>query len=275
MNREKNLSKNLPALALLLLLLPGLSACGPTASATPAVQTVEVTQEVNRLVMQEVTREVTKIVEVPVTVTPAPTLEPTSTPDPNATGAPDLPQATLPEYTDCLYGPATFYVYKTSFPAGQQVEVVGRSQDAGWLNIEEVGGWNSCWIPAEKAQLQAGRVADLPVAKVILPRSEYEFGSPLTTSATRNGDEVTVSWEAVYMSADEIQGYLIEANVCQGGKLVHLPVFVGLTFEQNTGTLTTMIQDEAGCAEPSTAHIVSVGKRGFAEWEKIFWPAYP
>ncbi len=165
-----------------------------------------------------------------------------------------------------------FYQYKTSFPAGQQVEVVGRSDDSEWIAIEEVGGWNSCWVRATQADLQNARVEDLPVATTLLPRSEYEFGSP-TPVVRREGDEVMLSWEAVYMSADEIQGYLIDAYVCQNGQHIHLPVFVSKTFEENVGTITTKITDEAGCAEPSTAHIVSVGKRGFAEWEKIFWPA--
>ncbi len=231
------------------------------------------TQVVTRLVTQEITQEVTLIVPVPVTVTPAPSQTPTATPDPNPTATSALPQANLPAYTDCLYGPGTFYVYKTSFPAGQSVEVVGRSQDGNWLNIEAVGGWNSCWIQAAHAQLQSGRLEDLPIVKPFLPRSEYEFGSPQTTTVQREGDQVTVSWEPVYMSADEIQGYLIEARVCQGGQMTNLPVFVPVTFKTNTGILSVQILDEAGCTEPSTAHIVSMGKRGFAEWEKIFWPA--
>ena len=150
--------------------------------------------------------------------------------------------------------------------------MLGRSEDAGWISIEEVGGGNSCWIPAGEAQLQGGQVEDLPLAPTQFPRSEYEFGSPSAT-ARRSGDEVTVSWETVYMSADEVQGYLIDAYVCQGGQYIHLPVFVGVTYEQNTGTLTTTITDEPGCTELSRARIVSMGKRGFAEWEKIFWPA--
>jgi len=219
---------------------------------------------------QIVTREVTRVVEVFVTATPAPTLEPTATPDPSA--ALLLPQATLPEYTDCFYGPAAFYVYKTSFPAGQQVEVLGVSEEGGWLQVQEAGGWNACWIEVSQAQLVGAAVADLPVVSPLLPRSEYEFGSPLTITTRRDGAVVTVSWEAVYMSADEVQGYLIDAYVCQGGQIVHLPVFVGITYEENTGIISAQITDEAGCTAPSTAHIVSMGTRGFAEWEKIFWP---
>jgi hypothetical protein len=136
-----------------------------------------------------------------------------------------------------------------------------------------VGGWNSCWIQVSQAQFQSGRVEGLPVAAPMLPRSEYEFGSPLTITAHRDGNEVTISWKAVFMSADEVQGYLIDAYVCQGGQQIHLPVFVAKTYEENTGTISVKITDEAGCVEPSKAHIVSMGRRGFAEWEKIFLPA--
>jgi hypothetical protein len=263
-------------LAFSLAFLIGASGCSAAQAATAPTQIV--TQEVTRLVTQQVTQEVTRVVDVPVTMTPLPTLESDSTPqanatDPSASYPAALPQAVLPQYTDCLYGPATYFSYKTSYPAGHSVEVVGRSEDAAWIEIEEIGDWNSCWIPAGQAQLQSGTVADLPEAPVTLPRSEYEFGSPYT-SAKRKGDEVTISWKAVYMSADEIRGYLIDAYVCQGGKFIHLPVFVAKTYKENTGTISVTIIDEAGCAEPSAAHIISVGLRGFAEWEKIFWPPH-
>ena len=245
----------------------------PLPASEPAVTPVGLTQVVTRLVTEDATREVTRVVEVPVTVTPLPTMEATATPVPSTPDATGLPLTALPDYTDCLYGPAAWYVYKTSFPAGHWVEVVGRSPDAAWLNIEEVGGWNSCWIQASQAQLQRGRVEDLPVVTTMLPRSVLEFGSP-SAAARRNGDQVTVSWKAVYMSADEVQGYLIDAFICKGGQLVQQPVFVPVTYAENVGTISVKITDEAGCADPSSAHIVSYGRRGFAEWEKIFWPPH-
>ena len=276
MNKLKTLLKTYQVLTVALVLVFAGSACTsplPTSADAPVVHSVEMTQVVTRVVTQDVTQEVTRIVELPVTVTPAPTLESTFTPADSPTVPTGLPLATLPQYTDCLYGPASFYVYKTSFPAGQQVEVVGRNSDASWLNIEEVDGWNACWILASQAQLQSSSIEALPIVDTRLPINKYEFGSPNAT-ASREGDDVTVSWKAVYMSADEIQGYLIEAWVCQGGQHTLMPVFVGKTFEENVGTISVQIEDEAGCVEPSTAHIISVGTRGFAEWEKIFWPAH-
>jgi len=262
------------ALILLAAMLPFISACGET-QATAVNTPAPVAQIVTRVVTQEFTQVITKVVEVPVTVTPAPTEAPTSTPDASSPASTPLPLAVLPAYTDCQYGPADFFVYKTSFPAGQEVDVLGRNADSGWLNIEAKGDWNSCWIPSDRAQLQVGQVGDLPVVKPLLPRSEYEFGSPQITTTKRDGDEVSLSWDAVYMSADEVQGYLIEASVCQGGQLTDQYVFVPVTFAENNGTISTTISDEASCESASTAHIVSMGRRGFAEWEKIFWPPHP
>ena len=276
MNKPTTLLKScLAATAAMFIVVLG-SSCSPSqpsSATTPLGQSAETTQVVTRIVTLDDTQEVTRIVELPVTVTPASTLEPTSTPDPAQAGSTALPQALLPQYTDCLYGPASFYVYKSSFPAGQQVEVVGRSRDGAWINVQEVGGWNGCWIQAGQAQLQSSRVEDLPIVNTMLPRSVLEFGSP-SAIARREGDEVTVSWKAIYMSPDEIKGYLIDAEVCQGGQHIQLPVFLGKTYAENVGTISVQIEDEAGCAEPSIAHIISVGTRGFAEWEKIFWPAH-
>ncbi len=255
--------KRCGTLILSLVLLLAASACSTQVAPTAAPAVV---------MTRIVTREVTRVVEVPVTVTPAPTLAPTATLDPSA--PPVLPQAMLPQYTDCVYGPAEFYVYKTSFPAGQPVDVLGVSEDGNWLEVQEAGGWNACWVQVGQVQFEAGSAAALLVVAPFLPRSEYEFGSPLTTTARREGDVVTVSWEAVFMSVDEVQGYLIDAYVCQDGQYLHLPVFVAKTYEENTGILSVQITDEAGCAELSKARIISMGTRGFAEWEKIFWPTH-
>ncbi len=258
------------------------SACGgaqPTPYDTPA----PVTQVVTRQVVQEVTREVTKMVKVQVTTTPEPTQLPTATPDPNAPPASaGLPLATLPAYTDCLYGPADWYEYKTSFASGSQVEVVGRNEDGSWFNIEEVGGWNSCWVNASQAVLVDAQVDTLPVVQPVMPLEVFGLSSPSATGK-RNGDEVTLSWKAVYMSRDEIRGYLIRAKLCQGGQLVAQDIFIPMTFEANTGTLTYTVTDEAGCTEPSDIRMISYARRGFAYyyklnkigWEKVFFPPHP
>ncbi len=257
------------------------SACGgaqPTPYDTPA----PVTQVVTRQVVQEVTREVTKIVEVQATTMPEPTLPPTAAPDPNQPAS-SLPLATLPAYTDCFYGPASWYEYQSSFAAGQPVEVKGRSEDSAWLNVQEQGGWNSCWIDANQAQLAGVAVESLPVVASLPPVDFFDLSSPYA-SAKRDDDEVTLSWKAVYMSLDEIKGYLIRAKLCQGGQIVPQDIFIPMTFEENKGTLTYTLTDEGGCSEPSDIRMISYTRRGLAGyynptmrlgWEKVFFPPHP
>ncbi|MEW6093616.1 MAG: hypothetical protein AB1531_06590 [Chloroflexota bacterium] len=267
-------------LAALSVLLPAViaSAClstQPAAGSTPVVHTLEVTQLVTRVVTLEVTREVA----VPVTVTPTATLEftytPTLTPTITSTAAitltPELPQITILEYIECLYGPADFYLYKTNLLAGSVVEVVGRDKDAFWLNVQEVHGWNSCWIPVEAADMHGLSVSDLPVVTTMLPLTRYEYGPP-AGYARRDGDEVTVYWNAVWISLDEVRGYLIEANTCQGGEFIQQMIFFSTTFEENVGTLSYKFRDEAGCEQASGVRIASVGKRGYTLFEKVIWP---
>ncbi len=239
------------------------AACTSTPPQTPAVHTLEVT----RLITHQVTVEVTRRVEIPVTVTPSPTWQ--FTPTPSAT--PGLPRAVILEYTDCLYGPADFYLYKTSYPAGSEVEVTGRSQDAQWISIQEVHGWNPCWIPAGRARLENARVTDLPFVYTSLPLVRYDYRAP-SAKAVRNGEVVTVSWDAVWMSKYELRGYLIEAWVCRNGELIFLPIGISPTYEENTGRLSVEITDEAGCNAESSARIATASKRGYTPFQKIFWP---
>ena len=182
-----------------------------------------------------------------------------------------LPQVTLLKYTSCLYGPAAFFLYKTSLPAAALMEVVGRSPDASWLAVEEVNGWDPCWIPAAQASLDTGSIQALPVLYPSLPRSFWY--RPPNPVARRQGNEVTISWKAVGMAVYDYRSYLIEAFVCQGGQHVYLPVNFAPPYAENTGPLSVTIQDEPGCPQASTAHIYTAEKRGYSG-EMIFWPPY-
>ncbi|MDW8226709.1 MAG: hypothetical protein RMJ60_02815 [Anaerolineales bacterium] len=255
-----------------LLVLLGASACSilpARQTSTPTIHTLEVTQ----LMIREATIEVTRIVEVLVTVTPSPTwvFSPTPSLTPSITPTPELPRAILPEYTDCLYGPGDFYLYKTSYPAGSQVEVIGRSQDYQWLAIQEIRGWNPCWIPADRARLEGIGVNDLPFVYTSLPLVRYDYRYPVAR-AMRKGNIVTLSWEAVWMSQYELRGYLIEAWVCRNGEIVFMPIGITPTYEQNTGKFSVEIVDEAGCAQASRVRIATVSKRGYTVSPDIPWP---
>ena len=246
-----------------------LSGTGQATVAPPAT----ITREVTRLVTRDVTREVTRLVLVPVTVAPTETPVFTFTPSSplSETSAPEHPVGRVLNYTDCLYGPADFFLYKTSFPAGQLVEAVGRNPDGTWINVEEVQGWDPCWIPVTRAAITGEDVESLPVVYPDLPISYWY--KPPSPSAHREGDEVTVTWKAVGMAEYDYRGYLILAWVCQGGVHVFLPVNIAPPYAENTGMLSAKIMDGPGCRESSSATIYTAEKRGYFG-EKIFWPPY-
>jgi hypothetical protein len=204
-------------------------------------------------------------VQTPAVTQPIPTSPATSAPPSG------LPQVKILQYSDCLYGPGAFFLYKTSLPAAALMEAVGRSSDGTWLAVEEVNGWNTCWIPAAQASFNAGGIQDLPVLYPSLPHSFWY--KPPSPTAHRQGNEVTISWKAIRMAAYDYRGYLIEAFVCQGGQHVYLPVNFVPPYAENSGTLSVTIQDEPGCPQASTAHIYTAEKRGYSG-EMIFWPPY-
>jgi hypothetical protein len=211
---------------------------------------------------------------------PWPTFEPqgSSTGTPVFTATPPVPSANsaypvvaLRQYSDCLYGPGGFFLYKTSLPAGALQEVVGRNPDGSWISVEEPGGWDPCWIPVAQARFTPGSLDAVPVTFPTLPIS-YWYKPPSPT-AKRSGDAVTVSWKAIGMAEYDYRGYLVIAWVCQGGQRVYLPVNVTPPYAENTGTLSVTIQDEPGCSQASSAQIYTAEKRGYSG-EMIFWPAY-
>jgi hypothetical protein len=181
-----------------------------------------------------------------------------------------LPLVSLPQYTDCLYGPGAFFLYKTSLPAGSWIEVAGRSPDGAWLAVQELNGWDPCWIPLAQARFAPGSLDAVPVTFPTLPHSFWY--KPPAAVAHRAGTEVKVSWKAIGMAEYDYHGYLIIAWVCQGGRPVYLPVNVMPPYAENTGTLSVTIQDEPGCRPASSARIYTAEKRGYSG-EKVFWPA--
>ena len=258
-----------------------LVSCVPTSlmlTNTPIIKTIRETQIVTRVVTQDITLEVTRVVEVPATVTPSvtplytytPSMTPTITGTPTPTATPEPPVVSVLDHSDCFYGPDQEYLYKYSVFPDQQVEAVGRNLDGSWLYIQELHAWNPCWIQVSKVKGNVNVIAALPVVISKVPISnDY---NPPDAIARRQGSEVTISWKAVWMSTDNYRGYLIEAWLCQGGKLLFVPTFVIPPYADNTGTLSVKVTDEQGCDLPSSANIYTAEKLGYSARGKIPWP---
>jgi hypothetical protein len=284
MKRDFCFPAPLKLVLLAVLLFVVLTSCTP--AATPAIEIVPVVNTVE--VTREVTSEVTRLVEILVTNTPTPTpfqtAIPSSTPSktriPSITPTWDPPRVSILEHSACFYGPSRDYLFKYGLNATVWMRVIGRNSDGSWLFIKAGNDpdWNGCWIETTGVEFLSGDVSDVPVYWMGLPGSTL-YLPPVSVSANRVGNEVTVFWEAVWMTEDDYRGYLIEAWVCQGGRQVFLaighpaPLPLPLVTE-NVGTFAVKIVDETGCLAPSNARIYSVEKHGYTSFRVIPWPTY-
>jgi hypothetical protein len=163
---------------------------------------------------------------------------------------------------NCRYGPATAYLYAHGLYEGDHGEVHGRSYSGTWLWIKPDNlDWH-CWVAASVVEVQ-GDIHTVVVHRSSLPYSSL-YGPPGKVRASRDGERVVVSWEAVWMTDDDYRGYLIEATICQNGDLV--PVAV------HTDRTSYDFSDELYCSGESGGRLYSVEKHGYSDPVAIPWP---
>ena len=162
----------------------------------------------------------------------------------------------------CRYGPGKAYLYSHELKQGDQVEVYGRNASRTWLWIKPYNLERRCWTAASVLQVN-GDVSSVNVVTTRLPKSSL-YGPPESVDAWRDGDEVTVEWEEVWMTQDDFRGYLIEATVCQSGILTFIAV--------QTNETSITITDESGCSGSSEGNLYSVEKHGYTDPVDIPWP---
>jgi hypothetical protein len=148
---------------------------------------------------------------------------------------------------------------------GSNLEITGRNDLGTWILVRAIGGHNPCWVKTSLMKIK-GDVMDVAPTYIPLPQSPY-YGPPSGVSATRNGNEVIVSWNAFPLRAgddSEQFPFLIEAWICKAGQLIFTPL----------GSYATMVTvlDEPGCSAPSHARLYAVEKHGYTKWVEIPWP---
>ncbi|UCD43027.1 MAG: hypothetical protein JSV69_05345, partial [Chloroflexota bacterium] len=151
------------------------------------------------------------------TLTPTITNTPTISPTPTITPTPtfDFPDVTVQMQANCRYGPGTAYLYAHGLYEGDLGEVNGRNYSGTWLWIQPDNlDWH-CWVAASVVEIE-GDINTVVVHRSQLPHSTL-YGPPGDVQASRDGDQVVVTWNAVWMTDDDYRGYLIEANICQNG----------------------------------------------------------
>ncbi|MBE9525148.1 MAG: hypothetical protein IMY76_08610 [Chloroflexi bacterium] len=237
---------------------------------TPELLTVIQTVEVTRLA------EVTRIVEIPVTITPSltpiisstATLTQTITPTPTVTFTSTITPTSTPlnstvlQQSNCRYGPGAAYLYKYGLYEGYRAIIIGRNLLGDWAYVQALGFPDPCWVKASLLEI-AGDIYSVEPYYARLPFSAL-YQPPQGAHAERNGDQVTISWQEVWMTEDDYRGYLIEAWLCKDGQVV-------FTALRSDVTIVNVI-DEAGCMEPSSAKLYTAEKHGYTSWVPIPWP---
>jgi hypothetical protein len=165
-----------------------------------------------------------------------------------------------------MWGPAKQYLWGWDLRAGDTGTVYGRAPEGTWLYVfmDRVGKW--CWISPYVINV-AGDPSKLHVHQVILPITDALYHSPTKISGVREGDQVTISWEAVWMTADDDNGYFLDVHVCQNGNYIWWPT-QKLTQYDTSATFT----DQTGCSEKSGGQIYTVEKHGYTSPVEIPWP---
>jgi hypothetical protein len=204
------------------------------------------------------------------TDTPTPTATPTITPTPTITDTPtitptptfDFPDVTVNQQAHRRYGPNKNYLHAGDLYLGDHGVVWNRNSSSSWLWVRFDKLWYACWVAASVVDVQ-GIVGNVSVIRTRLPQSTL-YGPPDVVDATRDGDEVTVTWEPVWMTTDDDRGYMIEANICQNGNLI----FVVVAIDGTSHTFT----DESECSSDSGGKLYTVEKHGYTDPVAIPWP---
>lgn len=206
--------------------------------------------------------------------TPAPTLTiaPTPTPTLTLTITPTFTPTITPTYAvlrgevleraNCRYGPGASYLYKYGLVAGSNLEIIGRLDDANWVQLQAIGGDNPCWVKASLMDVRGDVFSVAPVYPDDAPLPVSPYYAPLTLrEVTRDGTQVTVTWYGQSLSAgdEEYENaplYLAEIWACENDEIKFTSY--GLWEENIT------ITDESNCDGRAYGRIYFSEKHGYA-----------
>jgi hypothetical protein len=175
----------------------------------------------------------------------------------------------------CRYGPGAQYLYQYGLSKGNEVQVIGKAENAGglWLYIHAEGYQRPCWVNAKFLQVEgdAATLASVYPQNAPLIMFYHDKFPPVTdVSASRSGDSVYVEWNGYELALGDRESaespqYLVEFWTCQAGQIVFTSYGA---FEE-----AAVIQDEAGCSEPSHGQVFISHKDGYIGPVAIPWPA--
>lgn len=225
----------------------------PTPTQTPTVTpTFTSTATPTRTLTPTVTQTST------ITSTPTITLTPTITPTPTF----DFPDVVVLMNAHCRFGPAKAYLHAIDLLEGDRGLVWNRNRDASWLWVK----WDEepwpCWVSASVVEVE-GDVFSAVEYYPPLPKSTL-YGPPKAVWSDRQGNQVVISWDSVWMTEDDFRGYMIKATLCRNGYLYDVVV-------HTNGTSYTF-NDQQNCSGSSKGNLYAVEKHGYTDSVSIPWP---
>ena len=250
-------------IALLLLLL--LNACSPRPAPTATI--TEAIPSATRSSTPSAVASATPSLTLTPTATASP--RPSLTPTPSLTPSPtsDLPAVVVTMQAHCRYGPSIAYLHAADLYPGDRGVVWGRFAYSSWLWVKFDKLAYACWAAPSVIEVTGDISRIFYTEPDLLKVGSNSYGPPQKVSATRNGDQVTITWKRMQMTVDDDRGYFIEALVCQDGLLrwwtVSLP---------NQYLTSYTVQDEPGCKQASWGEIRTVEKHGYSAPAPIPWP---
>ena len=97
----------------------------------------------------------------------------------------------------------------------------------------------------------------LPITGAIAP--------PGNVSTMRNGDTVTISWDAINIDPSGARGYLVDVFVCQAGAYIKF-------IANPQGTSIDITDQQNTCAGPSGGKLYGAAATGYTEPVTVPWP---
>ena len=198
--KPSNTTARIIHLCLAVVFLFSLSACSPAAAQVSATAS-----PFSRLASLTGTHTLTLTSTPTDTATPTASLTPTATSTPTPTPIPPVQslraKVSVAGRLACRFGPGVPYLFKYSFSATANIELVGRMEFSHWVLARAIGGTNRCWVNGGPDYLLInGDPLALPVADphIVLPWSDY-YGPMSNVSATRSASRVTVTYSGIVL----------------------------------------------------------------------------
>jgi len=214
----------------------------------------------------------TPVSSLTVTHMPTFTETPTQTPVPTVES---LKATVIADKLSCRYGPGAEYLFLFAWNGTANIKLVGRTDANNWVwvaNKDQNNRDNNCWVNAGYLEIQ-GDPKSLPIVYpgLTLIVSPY-YPGPAWAKATRDGNSVEVTWEAVPISPGKYENesmhqYIVEVWRCENGETIFETLGTNFPF-------ITVNNDQPGCSLPSHGFVYVQEKHGYGGPVEIPWPPH-